>query len=236
LVPTEVRLYCDIDLETTISGVPVTFSDFELAAKDITTSQSPLSWTFEGVTKISVAKVSSVLPGLQSYVGDVSFFALDKTTLSFSLSQKYIKLSSKGKLFDKVEVGSVELECGKLSYTNQLLDMEGEAVSGMRAKLAIGILWESDNCDIDLSGSAELMISDKYIGVTVTGTCDVEVSWWIFSKGMDINGTGMIGVYIDHSGNAVFTVRARSNAGGKNKGINVTWSKASGGDVDTKFY
>lgn len=238
LVPQEIRLYCDADLNTNFSGVPVTFSDFELAISDIDTTKSVLYWMLEGKTKISVAKVSGVLPKLEKYIGDVEFCSLDNTTLKFSFGQRYISASTEFKLFEDIKVGSLLIECGKFSYTNELLDMEGVSTSGLRVVVSRDLDWSNKdkNCDINMTGEVEMTIADQYIGAMITGECDIEVKWWVFKKGVDIKGTGLIGVYKDRSGDVIFTVRARGTDGNKNRGINVTWSKLHGKDVDTKFY
>ena len=156
--------------------------------------------------------------------------------MKFSLGQRYIMASTEFKLFDKVKMGSVLIECGKLSYTNELLDMEGVSTSGLRVVVKKGLEWDSDNCDINMTGEVEATITDRYIGVMVTGECSVEVKWWVFKKDAELKGTGLMGVYKDRSGDVIFTVRATGTDGNKNRGINVTWSKRHGKDVDTKYY
>lgn len=236
LVPKEVRLYCDYDLKTNFSGVPVTFSDFELALTDIDINVSVWNWAMEGKTKISVAKISSVLPKLEKYLGDVCVASMDETTLKFSFGQAYIKVATTLKLFDKVQMGSVTIEAGRIPYENLLLGMTSTKVNGLHVALSKGIVWDSDNCDINMTGNVDTVISDKYVGVQVQGICNVEVEWWILSKEVDINGVGLIGIYEDRNGDMIFTVRARSNDGNTNKGINIMWSKKHGMDVDTKFF
>lgn len=236
LLPKEARFYCDFNVNVNISGVPVTFSDFELGMKDIDTSKSPFYWTYEGATKISVAKVSAVLPGLEDYLDDAAVVSLSDTTLSLNLGNVYVKMSTEVKLFGEVKVGAAEIECGKIPYTNSLLNMRDTEVAGLRAKLTKGLFWNSHNCDIELSGSQELMLSSKVLGGTISGTCDVDVRWWIFSKSADLRGSAFVGMFMDHSGDLVFTVRATGRDGNKQRGINVSWSKEHGRDIDTKFY
>lgn len=234
--PKEVRIACDFDLNVNISGVPVTFSDFELGMKDMDTDKSAVYWTYEGATKISVAKVSAVLPGLDDYLGDVAVASLSDTTLSLNLGNVYVKLSTEVKLFDQIKIGAAEIECGKIPYTNSLLNMRDTEIAGLRAKLTKGLFWNMHNCDIELSGSQELVLSNKVLGGTVSGTCDVDVRWWIFSKSVDLKGSAFVGMYVDHSGECIFTVRATARDKSQKRGINVTWSKEQGRDVDTKFY
>ena len=45
-----------------------------------------------------------------------------------------------------------------------------------------------------------------------------------------------VGVYQDHSGDYIFTVRATGRSSKGQRGVNVTWSKKYGKDIDTKFY
>lgn len=240
LIPTEVKFYCDKKLTTTFGGVPVTFDKFVLGLSDISKKDSenvieaPWKWTFSGKTDISVAKVSDKLPGLEEYVGDVSVMTFSDTTLSLRLSEFHIKLSTKAKLFGKLDVGSCVVEAGKLSYTNLLLNMKNEVMEGLRAEVEAGPSWKSTNCDIWLQGSLELALTDKVIGLKVAGDCGIEVKWWVFKKGKDIHGEGMVGMYKDHSNDIVFTVRGRST-GDKKGGVNVSWSKRKGGSVDLHF-
>lgn len=236
LVPSEIRLYCDVDLNTNISGVPVTFSDFELAISDIDAKKPVYDWMLEGKTKIAVASVTDVLPKLDDYIGDVALCSFDNTTLKFSFGQRYISASTEFKVFDKVKVGSVLIEMGKFNYTNELLNMHGVSTSGLRVVVERGLDWDSNNCDINMTGQVEATMTDQYIGVMVTGECSLEVHWWIWKDKMELKGTGLMGVYKDRSGDVIFSVRATGTNGKKNCGINLTWSQRHGKDVDTKYY
>ena len=236
LVPSEIRLYCDVDLTTNISGVPVTFSDFELAISDIDVNKSVLDWMLEGKTEIAVASVTDVLPKLDKYIGDVSLCSFDNTTLKFSFGQRYISASTEFKVFEKVQVGSVLIEMGKFNYTNELLNMDGVSTSGLRVVLERGLEWDSNNCYITMTGEVEATMTDQYIGVMITGECTVEVKWWVFKEKESVKGVGLMGVYKDRSGDVIFTVRATGTDGKKNCGINITWSQRHGKDVDTKYY
>lgn len=235
LVPKEVRLYAGIDINTTVSGVPVTYSDFMLGLTDIDINTNILNWKFEGSMSVSAAKVSAVLPELEKWIGDVSVVKLEDAKLAFSLGQKYIGVSTDVKLFEEITLAKALIEAGNFNYTNQLLSMDDENASGLHAALTLGIMWESDNCDIDLSGTADLAVADKLIGVTVTGTSDVEVRWWIFEKGFYEQGSTFVGMYKNHKNEAVFAVKGRSYSDkGKTKEYFIAWSKESGLDTGTK--
>lgn len=232
----EVRLYYDRELSVKYGSVPVTFSDFQLVAQDIDKSSNPFEWTFSGQTDIAVADISAVLPKLEKYIGDVEVLKFDNTALTFSLREKYIKLKSDVKVLDKMDLATVTIQCGNISYTNSLLGLENENVAGVVATVSKELKWKTDRCDISLSGSGQLVLTDHVIGVDLEGTASVEVRWWVFSKSSDLNGKSFVGVYISEDGDAVFTVRAVGAFNNKKRGINIMWSAKHGGETDTKFY
>ncbi len=235
LVPKEVRLYADININTTVSGIPVTYSDFMIGLTDINTNTNILNWKFEGSMSVSAAKISAVLPKLEKWIGDVSVIKLEDAKLAFSLGQKYISVSTDVKLFEEITLAKALIEAGNFSYSNQLLNMDSEDVTGLHAALTLGIMWNSKNCDIDLSGTVDLAVTDRVIGTTVTGNCDVEVRWWIFDKGLYAQGSTFLGMYKNHKNEVVFAVKARTYSDKKgSKEIFVAWSKEGGLDAGSK--
>lgn len=237
LVPKEVHLYADVNINTTVSGVPVTYSNFSLGLTDINVKTNILNWKFEGGMDVSAAKVSAMLPKLEKWTGDVSVLKLEKAKLSFSLGKKYIGVSTDVKLFEEIKIAKALIEAGNFSYTNQLLNMSSEDATGLHAALTLGIMWESSNCNIDLSGTGDLAVANKVIGVTMTGTCDISVNWWVFEKGFYKQGSTFVGMYKNHKNEAVFAVKSRSYTDkGKTEEIFISWSKDSGMDSGEKKY
>lgn len=232
----EVRFYYDRELSVKFGSVPVSFSDFQLAVKDIDKSNNPLDWTFSGQTDIGVADVSSVLPKLEKYVGDVEFVTLDDTTLTFSLKEKYILLKADVKVMKELDVATVTIQCGKINYNNSLLGFDGTDIGGIITTVERTLEWKSDRCDISLSGTAQFVLSDTVIGISLNSSASIEVKWWVFSKTAALDGKSFVGVYIAEDNDVIFTVRATGEINGKKKGINVMWSSKHGGETDTKFY
>lgn len=214
------KIYCDFDINTTISGVPVTFSDFSLGITDVG-DQGLAGMTLEGGCKISMMKVSAYLPSIEKYVGDVSILSFEDTTLSLSLGHKYISLSTKMKLLELAEVGQASIKLGlELPYTNTLIGYEDETVMGLVGSYQRGFKYESNNCTIDISSGGEAAITDRVIGLSASGKVKYELKWWIFSAGDEANGKAFIGVYQKHSGNYVFAFIAGLNG---NDPIVVEW-------------
>lgn len=233
LMPEEIRFYVDRDITTTFGSVPVTFSDFEAAMKGIDLNNLS-KLLLEGKATASAYKVSALFPGLKDWVGDVSLCSFKDATVEIAPFRSphmedgpggYVGLSTDFYLLDAIKLASAKIQAGNFTYTNRLLNMKDEDVAGLNAWLRVGVIWKADNCDIDLSGAVDLALTDKVMGVTVDGTCKVDVSWWIFTKHISENGQAMIGVYKAHNGDTIFTVRASSYS---SDGVSLNWSKNSG--------
>jgi hypothetical protein len=237
LIPKEVRLYADFEINSTISGVPVTYSDFELGLSDIDVNQSIFDWKLDGSMSVSAMKIGSLLPKLDQWIGDVCVFELQDAKLAFSLGQRYIGVSANLKLFGEITLASVLLEAGNLQYTNDLLNMENEDAFGLHAALMLGAQWESGNCSIDLSGEADLSLTNKLVGLTLTGTADIDLRWWVFEKTALSQGKCIVGVYRDHSGDLVFLIKTRTYpATPESEDLCIAWSLNSGRDTGSKTY
>lgn len=205
------KIYADFDINTTISGVPVTFSDFSLGITDVA-DQGVAGMTLVGGCKISVMKVSEYLPGVEKYIGDVSILSLEDTTLSLSLGHKYISLSTKLKLLELAELGQASIKLGlEIPYTNTLIGYDGESVMGFVGSFNLGPKFESDNCTIEISGGGEVALTNRVIGLTASGKVKYELKWWIFSAGDVSNGKAFIGMYQKHNGEYVFAFIAGLN-------------------------
>ena len=177
-----------------------------------------------------------MLPKLEKYVGDVEFVTLDDTTLTFSLKEKYILLKADVKVMKELDVATVTIQCGKINYNNSLLGFDGTDIGGIITTVERTLEWKSDRCDISLSGTAQFVLSDTVIGISLNSSASIEVKWWVFSKTAALDGKSFVGVYIAEDNDVIFTVRATGEINGKKKGINVMWSSKHGGETDTKFY
>lgn len=231
LIPSEIKLYADFDINSTISGVPVTYSDFSLGIKDIDTSKRVIDWTLEGSFDLSAAKISSLMPGIEDWVGDVSVVKLDNTTVSLSLGQCYLGIKAKLKLLESITVAEAEVKAGNFTYSNIMLNMDSEAVFGILGSFKAGVTWDSSNCDIKLTGGLEFSITNRYVGIMAEGTCKLELSWWIFTEKFSAEGKALIGMYYDHSGDLVFCVKAAGS--GSSKALFIAWSSRTGMNYGT---
>lgn len=234
LIPTEVGVNIDHSIKTTISGVPITFSDFYFGVKDIKGS-NPLKWTLVGKATASAYKVDDLLPGIGKWFGDVSVCSLKDATVEFSLGQAHLLMKTDFYLLGQIKLANAEFEAGRFSYSCWLLNMDQQSMAGMRAKLGLGFVWDSDNCDINISGSSELVLSNRMLGVVNTGTFKVSVQWWILQKEVRANGSAVVAMYRNHSDDLIFILKGVASDNRKDSSFTIAWGKNTGLDVQVKL-
>ena len=177
------------------------------------------------------------MPKLEKWVGDAPLFSFDDVTLKFSFGQAYVSVGAKLKIFDAIQLGEAQIQAGRIPYTSRLLGMNSETVSGMQADLTVGIIWNSNNCDIELTGTTKLSVHSRFAGIETVGKCDINVSWWVFEKAVYEEGQTAIGMYVDHKGEKNFIVKARTNSSAKGSSEEeyyIYWNKDSGLAFETK--
>lgn len=237
LWPTKVMLMADIPINSTIGTVPVTYRDFKLGVDDIDPNKNVFHWMFEGSLDVESVKLSSYIPGLKKYLDDPAVIKLDDAKLRFSLGQAYISLETKLQLLEAIDLAEAKIEAGRIPFSNVLLGINNEEAKGLRAMLKVGVMWKTDNCDIDLSGAAEFSAHTRFTGIEVIGTCNLEVNWWVFEAGKHIQGRGIVGMYVDHNNVHNFLVKVRGQSDSKGtKEYYIYWNKNQGFEYETKKY
>ncbi len=216
------RIFADFDVDTNISGVPVTFSDFSLGVSGVG-ADGFNTMMLEGGCKISAVKISKVLPGIEDYIGDVAVFSLDDVKMELRIHDPYISLGAKAKFLEAIELGSAKIELGRgISYTNNLISYSGESVNGFVGQAAAGIKFETDNCDIDGGVDARLALTDRVCGLNAGGHVKATWKWWIFQDEVNLDGKLFIGLYTAHNNSRVFSVVVQGNNG---KRYHIDWNE-----------
>ena len=223
IVPDRIAITLGLPLNTTIGTVPVTFDNFSLKVENMNGDR--LNETYlEGAVDISVAKVAALVPPLEPFVGkDMAAVTFKDTHLGFSAAADYINMGTTVMLLGHVDIGALTLEVGHIPYSSQILGMESEYVNGAIATAEIGPDWESDHITIKLRVSSQLALTDRVLGLTGTGECDLAFELWVFYSRMQASGQIFIGFYTDHDNQRMFLIRFRdSDSPGENK-IDVAW-------------
>ena len=216
------KIGCDFDINTTISGVPVTFSDFMLGATDLS-DKGLAGMTMQGSCDISMLKVSAYLPALEKFIGDVELLNFDDTTLSLSLGHRYIGVSTTLKLFDELaELGKADIKLGlSVPYSNPLLGYEEDPLIGLVGSYQKGLKIDASNFKLDIGSGGGVALSDKVIGLNAEGQIKYDIGWWVFKAHDMANGKAFIGMYQKHNGDYVFALIANTN---DNSPLNLEWN------------
>ena len=212
-----------LPLNTMIGSVPVTFDNFSLKAEEIASGDLNKVY-MEGAVDISVAKVSELVPPLEPFVGkDTAALVFKDTHLGFSASGNYINMGTTVMLLGHVDIGALTLEVGHIPYSNLILGMDSEYVNGAIGKVEIGPDWESDNITVKLRVESEVALTDRVLGMTGTGECELAFELWVYYSRMQASGQVFIGFYTDHDNQRMFLIRFRDSGSPNENKIDVPW-------------
>lgn len=197
------------------TAIPLEFNDFMFGASNIHDAVASGDWKkikLTGGVSITSMKVKEYLPQLEKFVGNLSILSMPDTTASLCLSPFQIETNAKLVFLTKIQLAQAEVQIGNFDYTNSLLQLDNEAVKGLRAKLKTGLMWQSENEEIslDLSGSGELNAHTRFVGAVYEGLAACDIKWWLFSAGQKKQGTYAVGFYKNHNDELQFIFRYRS--------------------------
>lgn len=200
----DVGFSVDKKVNFVVAQIPCSLGDFQLKLADLDKG-GPTKWTWKGGTDISAGDVAGVLPRLEKYIGNVTIVKMDDAIIEGRMSDFYLKFSTSFKFLEGFDIGKLELTLGNISYTNALLDMDNEKVKGYIGKFSNDLSWKREHCNISLSGSSEISITDRFIGIRESGKGDIMFKWWI-SKKFSASGEVSVGMYKDSLGRLNFGI------------------------------
>lgn len=207
----EFSITVDKDVNTTMSGIPITFSKFKLGAEDVADVLKNRDFTqlkIVGGVDIAAAKVSAFFPKFKKYVGDVSAFSMPETEVTLDLSPLSFSAEAKLMFLEKIQLLNAKIEVGEIEdFTNELLELDKTTVSGIRAELGYGINWEIDNCKVDISSTGEFDALNRFFGIQFKDAgVRVDLKWWLFTKHIDKEVDGLLGFYTTEKGKCQFMI------------------------------
>ena len=228
LVPKTVELKSDTKIHSTLGTVPVTYRNFKIGLDDIDLNTSVLNWKLIGSFDLESTKVSDYIPKLADYIDDPAIIKLEGISATLSLGQRYIGLEATCTLLEAITLGKLSIEAGNIPYTCELLGMYDEAATGMKAAVTLGVIWKTDNVDINVSGTGIVNLHTKFLGIEAQGVCDLTVEWWILEKEFYQEGRTLIGFYTQNNTTA-FIIKARETT---KKGSRDVYLIVSNGELD----
>lgn len=184
--------------------IPLTANDFSFMVSDIQTAVENHDWKnikFTGSATISSGKVKEYIPQLEKFIGDVTLLEMPGTTAAFRVSPFLVEADAKLNLFKEITIAQASVKLGTFDYSNTLLDLDSESVSGFSGSLKTGIEWNSANgrIKLEMSGTTEVDVHSRFGGVCNTGTCEYDINWWLINTEKSINGQSVFGLYTTHS-------------------------------------
>lgn len=204
------KIYADFDVDTVISGVPVTFSDFSLGVSGL--KDGIQNMMLEGGCKVSFVKISKFLPGLETYLGDFSVLSLEDVSLALRFGKPYIKLEATLNFLEEVELGHAKLELGLgIPYSNEMIHYDDESVNGIVGEVGTGIKVDTDRIKIDIGTSGQLALTDKVMAATAGGKCNYDIDLWIVGAKSEFEGKVFVGCYQKHNGKPAFAIIVRKD-------------------------
>lgn len=226
LVPSEVLLKADFDINAQIGPVPVTYSDFKLGLSDIDPNENILKWKLKGAFDLSTGKLSDLIPGLEEIFEDPAMLMLDDTTVELSLGQAYFGIETTMKLLESVELAHAKIEAGKISVNSVVLGFDDEASIGMRGEVGIGLKWEIPNCSVDIGADCALHLHNRFLGIEVEGNANVEIGWWIFKA--KVNEYASLGLGFQRVDDMpTFVLKILTSDAGGYEGYFLIWNEES---------
>lgn len=226
LIPDSVKLQLKlaqaVKLPTTF---PIEVNNFTFTVSDINTAVENGTWTslmFTGSADFSSMKVKDYIPQLGKFLGDLSLLEMPETSASIRVSPFTLEAEARLMLLSEIELAHAGVKLGTFDYTNTLLQLDNENVSGLSARLKTGRLtWDSADGRIyvELSGTGELDAHSRFVGVVYEGTAAYDISWWLINTESRQSGTVALGLYTTHEGKNEFIFRYRfQDSDGKVKG------------------
>lgn len=209
LIPASMELMLPFKKTVVVSGVPITFDNFRVGVENFDITKW-MEITLVGKMDASAYSLKSLAPQVAEYIGDLSLLKLENSTLR--LNYLGMEAETTAKILEHMEVGNARLQLGNFPYTNQLLNMDSENVYGIHGEVRLGVGLNTDNCDINLSGTGKVTVTNRFVGLSADGDCHFYIHWWVLVNRFNAQGMSTAGYFLDHDRVGTFTIRFRSSA------------------------
>lgn len=182
-----------------IGLVPITLTEFSLGTSNIAQAIEESKFTKlvgMGSVTLEVAKLEVMVPGLPGGIGELNLCALDEGTVEFTMSPFRISTSANLYIFNKIKLAQTQASLGNFTASNNMIGVTDDVI-GMTSRITREIKGEivEDMLELNLSGSGQVDIHNKFAGLTYTGIGEVNMEWLLFEKELDVKGAVCIGLY-----------------------------------------
>ncbi len=206
LIPDSVTLKVKkkIALPTTI---PITIDNFSFGVSNINDALSKDSilegfgtLEFVGTASLSSLKIKDYFPGIGKVVGDLSVLSMPDTSATLRCSPFKVEVEAELDFLSEIKLAQAKVQLGTFNYTNSLLGIDGESVSGLSASLTTGLMCNmaDGRVSINISGTGEFDAHTRFVGTVYNGTIEYDIGWWIIHSEEKISGDVAFGLYTTH--------------------------------------
>ena len=221
LIPDSVKLRLELAQPVMLpTTIPIEVNDFSFMVSDINTAVENHAWTnlvFTGSATFSAGKVETYFPALANFLDDVSVFEMPDTTASVRVSPFKFEANAKLIFLSEIQLAEADVKLGNFEYSNTLLGLNNESVTGLSAGLKTGFMWDTADgrVSLDLSGTGRLDAHTRFVGVNYDATMKYDIKWWLINLEKTKQGDVALGLYTTHSGKPelVFTYRTQESNG-----------------------
>ncbi len=229
------------DFKAGVSGlVPKDDNGDPILNEDLGTKLFGATWS--GGCDVDFFSLGQILPPLQEWFDgafDITILKLDDTTLSVTLKDFNLSLDTTAMLCEAIDLGSVAVDIGNFDFEAKLLDIDKQKAIGVSLACEREFSWSvGNNFNIELSGTTQVTINNKFAGFMVNGDIYYDIQMLkIIKDSKDLEGNCIVGLTDSYS---KFTILIKGDDYKKNKEVGFRLSVGEGGwifpDVNVKFY
>jgi len=228
----EILIKSDFEIPLT-TPIPVSLSNFFLGLVGMSEADQTKSFAnvilnsyITGGTDIKVGSLGSIIKPLKTLLKDISLCTFEETKFKCRLATVSLALETKLKLLGGIDVGAAEIKIGTFEYDNYLLNVEKSTIAGVYVKLKNGIMWDTSNIDVDISGEGLLTLNTKFAGFMLTGLINYDINVFFIEAAQDVQGNFLAGL---HNDGKQFSIIIKGRDLNKNKlgGIWISFNKGN---------
>lgn len=232
-----IMLFADFPVPISKAPVPISLSNFGLGVQDMSKvpqgsnfKETLLNSYLSGQLDVSVADIKDILPFMRKILPDVPLLVFSDTTIKARVRDFSLLFSSNIDLFGKLTLASVDVRFGHFDYSNYVLNIPEQQVTGLFIEANQSLDWNTENIKIDYSGAISATFNSLASGLSGRGNINYEIDWFFIDSEKNYYGDLWIGVHAP-GGKPQFTIlikgtELKNNRSGE-KGVRLVFKEGS---------
>lgn len=208
----KVMLHLDIPFTIARTPVPITVRNFAMGVQDMSKvpqeagfKETLLGSYLTGSLDVQAGNIADYLPFLRNLLPDKPLLQLSKTTVKARLRDISLLFSTNIDLFGKITLASVDVKMGHFDYSNYLLNIPEQEVTGFFIETSQNFKWDTEKIKFDYSGAISLTFNDAASGLQGYGSVNYDIDWFFIRSEQNYYGNVWVGVH-SPGGKSQFTI------------------------------